>query len=215
MKKSILILAVSAFGFILPAEAQIKFGIRGGLNLNKVSWESSALMDNFDGKNRCGFFVGPTVEFTIPVAGLGVEGAILYDNRVTVLPTVSESTKTMQYILVPIDIKYTLGLSSKVSIYGATGPQFAYNIGDRDWKIDPNDLKAGFNDWKGDWELKKSEFSWNFGAGVKFLGHFQVGYTYNIRLGNTKDFSIKDTANSIKEGKLKDNTHKLSLTYYF
>jgi len=215
MKKSLVLLAISAMCFALPVSAQVKFGIKAGLNVNKVKWDSSNFNGNFDSNNRAGFFVGPTVSFTIPVAGLGVDAAVLYENKSTKLPTTDETTKTLQYLVVPLDVKYTLGLSSKVSIYGATGPQFAYNIGDRDWSIDANNVKAGFEQWKGDWELKKSEFSWNVGAGVTVLGHIQLGYTYNIKLGSTKDFSIKNTANDIKEGKLKDNSHKLSVTYFF
>lgn len=207
MKKNILSLAVivAALTFALPSQAQIKFGIKGGLNVDNVSLKN--LSSNFDGKNRTGFFAGVTADVTIPLAGLGADAALLYDNRVIGIEKDGiEANKTLHYVSLPINVKYTIGFSSLASVYLATGPQFSWNVGDRNWK------PAGITE---DWELKSSEFSWNVGCGVTALKHVRVGYNYNIALGNTAEFDAATTALNGVKGKLKNNTHQISLTYLF
>lgn len=207
MKKNILSLAVliAALSFALPSQAQVKFGVKAGLNMNSVSLKD--YKGNLDGDNRTGFFAGVTADVTIPLAGLGVEASLLYDNKSIALSDgTNESKKTLHYVSLPINAKYTIGFSSLASVYFATGPQFSWNVGDRNWA--PKNIQAG-------WELKKSEFSWNVGAGVTALKHIRVGYNYNIGIGKTAEATVLGTAINGVKGKLKNNTHQVSLTYIF
>jgi hypothetical protein len=207
MKKNILSFAVlvAALSFALPSQAQFKFGVKAGLNMNSVSLKD--YQGNLDGDNRTGFFAGVTADFTIPLAGLGVEASLLYDNKSIALSNgTNESKKTLHYVSLPINAKYTIGFSSLASVYFATGPQFSWNVGDRSWK--PANIQQG-------WELNKSEFSWNIGAGVTALKHIRVGYNYNIGIGKTAEASVLNTAIQGVKGKLKNNTHQVSLTYIF
>ena len=207
MKKNILSLAVliAALSFALPSQAQVKFGVKAGLNMNSVSLKD--YKGNLDGDNRAGFFAGVTADVTIPLAGLGVEASLLYDNKSIALSDgTNESKKTLHYVSLPINAKYTIGFSSLASVYFATGPQFSWNVGDRSWA--PKNIQAG-------WELKKSEFSWNVGAGVTALKHIRVGYNYNIGIGKTAEATVRGTAINGVKGKLKNNTHQVSLTYIF
>ena len=196
MKKNILSLAVivAALAFAMPSQAQIKFGIKGGLNVDNINLKHAQA--NVSAKNRTGFF-----------AGLGADIAVLYDNKVVgISDGTTEANKTLHYIDLPINAKYTVGFSSLVSAYIATGPQFSWNVGDRSWK------PANINQ---DWELKKSEFSWNVGCGVTALSHVRVGYNYNIALGKTAEITPLGIGTSAVKGKLKNNTHQISLTYLF
>ena len=211
MKKITLAVVVAAFVAALPAQAQVKFGVKAGLNVNSVSLKGN-LADNLDSKNRTGFFAGLTADVTIPLAGLGADISLLYDNKVVGASSedaatgdIYESNKTLHYITLPINAKYTIGLSSIASVYLATGPQFSWNVGDKNWKADLGN----------DWELNKSEFSWNVGAGATVFSHVRVGYNYNIGIGNTAEVSIPNTAGQAVKGKLKNNTHQISLTYFF
>ena len=207
MKKNILSLAVivAALAFAMPSQAQIKFGIKGGLNVDNINLKHAQA--NVSAKNRTGFFAGVTADVTIPLAGLGADIAVLYDNKVVgISDGTTEANKTLHYIDLPINAKYTVGFSSLVSAYIATGPQFSWNVGDRSWK------PANINQ---DWELKKSEFSWNVGCGVTALSHLRVGYNYNIALGKTAEITPLGTVTSAVKGKLKNNTHQISLTYLF
>ena len=221
MKKNILSLAVlvAAFAFAMPSQAQIKFGVKAGLNVN--SFNVKNLPVAIDQKNRNGFFAGVTADVTIPLAGLGADASLLYDNRCigiggndideddageVTTGEYTESHKTFHYISLPINVKYTVGLSSLASVYVATGPQFSWNIGDRHWN---------FADADEGWELKSSQFSWNVGCGVTALSHLRVGYNYNIALGNTAEMTVLGVGRDAIKGKLKNNTHQISLTYLF
>ena len=207
MKKNILSFAVlvAALSFALPSQAQFKFGVKAGLNMNSVSLKD--YQGSLDSDNRTGFFAGVTADFTIPLAGLGVEASLLYDNKSIALSDgTNESKKTLHYVSLPINAKYTIGFSSLASVYFATGPQFSWNVGDRSWK--PANIQQG-------WELNNSEFSWNIGAGVTALKHIRVGYNYNIGIGKTAEASVLNTGIQAVKGKLKNNTHQVSLTYIF
>ena len=208
MKKLFTLMAVVAALFVATqAQAQVQFGIKAGLNVDQVSIKDYE--KTLDKNNRTGFFVGVTADVTIPLAGLGADISLLYDNKVigvTEEKTNTEYNKTLHYVAIPINVKYTFGFSSLASVYLATGPQFSYNVGDRDWSLSGIDKN---------WELKKSEFSWNVGAGATVLKHVRIGYNYNIGIGNTAEVSVISTATSAVKGKLKNNTHQISLTYLF
>lgn len=51
-----LLIAV-CIGMAMPAQAQIHFGVKGGLNLSKASF--SNVKENFKKDNFTGFFIGP------------------------------------------------------------------------------------------------------------------------------------------------------------
>ena len=72
-----LIVLVAATYFAVPANAQLKFGIKGGLNITDMSLSN----DVFETSNRTGFFIGPTIKFTLPIVGLGIDASALYDQR--------------------------------------------------------------------------------------------------------------------------------------
>lgn len=203
MKKlfGIIMVAVAMF-MATPANAQFKFGLKAGLNVSKVSFDKDIAKNAID--SRTGFFVGPMAEFTVPIIGLGADVALLYDNKGVEVEGVSE---TLQYIDIPINVKYSIGLGSIVGVYVATGPQFSYNIG-------------GKQIFKHTYSLKSSEFSWNVGAGVKLLGHLQVGYNYNIGIGKTGEMDsalgeAAGVAGKFINGDVKNNTHQISVAYLF
>lgn len=203
MKKlfGIIMVAVAMF-MATPANAQFKFGVKAGLNVSKVSFDKDIAKNAID--SRTGFFVGPMAEFTVPIIGLGADVAVLYDNKGVEVDGVSE---TLQYIDIPINVKYSIGLGSIVGVYVATGPQFSYNIG-------------GKQIFENSYSLKSSEFSWNVGAGVKLLGHLQVGYNYNIGIGKTGEMgsALDVTTGQIGNfvnGDVKNNTHQISVAYLF
>lgn len=193
MKKCITVLLVVA-GLLMatPAQAQLKFGVKAGVNLSKASLSGT----NIKEKNFTGYSVGPMAEFTIPLIGLGVDGALLYSHKGAIKTDVG--TAKMNTIEIPINLKYTIGLGNLAGIYIAAGPQFGYNIG-----------KKTFSEY--DFKLKGSNLSANIGAGVKLLGHLQAGINYNIALGKTGE-SID---NQVDAFDFKTNTWQISVAYLF
>ncbi|MEG0456451.1 MAG: porin family protein, partial [Bacteroides sp.] len=122
MKKimSVLLVAICLV-MAIPAQAQLKFGVKGGLNLAKADFNKS----DFKTDNFTGFFIGPMAELTIPVVGLGVDGALLFSQRGIKVEGESEKENGLE---IPVNLKYTIGLGSLLGIYVAAGPDFYFNF---------------------------------------------------------------------------------------
>lgn len=204
MKKFFVLMVVMAVTAVMPASAQgVKIGVKGGLNNTQMKFDKSV----FDAENRFGWFAGPVVKIDLPITGLGVDIAGLYDQRET---KVNDEKIQQKSILVPINARLNLGLGDAAGIYVAAGPQFGFNIGDDEFKWKDKD------NYENTFQLKKSSFSVNLGAGLYLSDHFEVGFTYNIAMGKTADATFKD---AIKTATTNDDTKAkawtISACYYF
>lgn len=193
------------------AEAQVKFGIKGGLNVTSMSLDSKVL----DAENRAGFFIGPTLKFTLPVVGLGIDASALYDQReakakAEVEGAEVESNFKTQSVNIPINVRYGFGLGSTASIFLFAGPQFGFNVGDKNQSI--------FKDM-GEWHLKSSTFSVNVGVGAMLLSHLQLSANYNIACGKTGDMTVSkalgETGQNLFSKNGRTNAWQIGLAYYF
>lgn len=188
------------------AEAQVKFGIKGGLNVTSMSLDSKVL----DAENRAGFFIGPTLKFTLPVVGLGIDASALYDQREAKAKAEVESNFKTQSVNIPINVRYGFGLGSTASIFLFAGPQFGFNVGDKNQSI--------FKDM-GEWRLKSSTFSVNVGVGAMLLSHLQLSANYNIACGKTGDMTVSkalgETGQNLFSKNGRTNAWQIGLAYYF
>ena len=182
-------------GMAMPAQAQIHFGVKGGLNLSKASF--SNVSENFKKDNFTGFFIGPMAEFNIPIVGLGVDASLLFAQRaMKVSEGNDEYTVKQDGLDIPVNLKYNIGLGSLLGLYIAAGPDFYFDF-------------AGNKTIEGvKTDKKKAEVGINVGAGVKLLNHLQVGANYNIPLGDTAKFE-----NEV--GSYKTKTWQVSVAYIF
>ena len=198
MKKILTVVVLfAALMTAVPAKAEVKFGLKGGLNLTSMSLDANAISKS----NQAGFFIGPTVKFTLPIVGLGFDASALYDQRKA---EVDDTSIKQQSIQIPINLRYGIGLGSTASIYFFAGPQFGFNVGDKDIKTDV-----------GNWTFNSSSVSANVGLGLMLLGHLQVSANYNFGLGKTGELeqNIPGAIKSIDDGKL--NAWQIGLTYFF
>lgn len=207
--KKIFSLALLAFMMMaMPANAQIKFGLKGGVNVTSMSFSNEV----FDASNRTGFFIGPTVKIQLPLVGLGIDASALYDQReakIKVGEVETGSSVKQQAIAVPINLRYGWGLSSLANIFLFAGPQFSFNVGDKDVELDGT---------KGTWNLKNSNFSVNVGAGVTILKHLQLSANYNIACGKTGDAAwdqVTEALSKEKKSRGRFNAWQIGLAYYF
>ena len=201
--KKIFTLVVLLATMTVAAQAQIKFGVKGGLNLTSMKFDNSLV----DKSNQSGFFIGPTIKFTLPVVGLGIDAAALYDQRSS---KIDDETIKQQSIQVPINLRYGIGLGSTASIYFFAGPQFGFAVGN---KGEVN-AKAIANEVK-EWRLKDSNLSANAGVGLMLMNHLQVSANYNFALGKTGDCDVLDATGKIISGETKANAWQLSVAYFF
>ena len=222
------ILAVVALSASQPAQAQFSWGLTGGVNITDMKFSGEALSKD----NRSGFFIGPKVKFTVPVVGLALDASVVYDQRsfkgaTTNGTDVVDETVKQQYINVPINVRYSLGLGSVASVHAAVGPQFGFNVGDKNWSlgsiINPTD-NSPLN--LGGYSLKSSNLSLNFSVGATLLKHIEVYGRYNMALGKTGEYSLSQILNSastattqlakeVVTGNLKSNSWQIGVAYYF
>lgn len=208
--KRLLLSIVLVLTMAMAVQAQhVKFGFKGGLDIVDMKFSEEV----FNTSNKVGWFVGPTLQASI-IAGLGADISAFYDLKQYELTTGQSTSGTtsktenikQRSVLVPINVRYKIGLGETAGVYLAAGPQFAFNIGD--------DYKDIFKDdaLQSTFQLKKSNLSINLGAGVYLSEHFEVGFAYNIALGSTADANWK---NSTKDIDSKPKSWQISAAYLF
>ena len=210
MKKFLSSLVLLAVMAVMPASAQIaKFGVKGGLNVSSMSFDK----DVVNSENRAGWFIGPSLKLSLPVLPIGVDIAAFYDQKET---GINDEVIKQQSIIIPLNLRGNFGLGSLAAVYIAAGPQFGFNVGDDDFSWTMDGVNNSF-------QLKKSSLSLNLGAGVTVLKHLEIGFAYNIPLGNTSDASVLGVAgnlageawDTITGNDAKTNTWSISAAYYF
>lgn len=206
-KLQLLLLMAVAILLTVPASAQVKFGLKGGIDATSLKLNETT----FDKSNRVGFYIGPTVKFTLPLVGLGVDASALYDQRsakVEENTTKEETSLDQKQIAIPINLRYSVGLGSLANFFVFAGPQFGFNVGG-DKNI------SGY-----DWKWKDSNFSVNLGLGVTLLSHLQLNANYNIACGKTGDATWNNTLDAVSKSTSKNfharyNAWQIGLAYYF
>lgn len=163
---------------IVPAQGQIKFGLKVGTAVNhlKFSDSESVWQDVTDNSNRAGFLGGGMMEFTVPLIGVGFDASVLYVHRTSKNNYPGGENIARDYIDIPINLKYKLSIpivQKVIKPFVTTGPSFAFLTS-----------KKHVRDAL---ENKKSDISWNFGFGVELLSHVQVAASYGFSLNNTLD----------------------------
>ena len=201
--KRLVTLVVLLAALTVGVQAQsLKFGVKGGLDLVSMSFSEKV----FDTSNKAGWFVGPTLQLNL-IGGLGADIAAFYDQK-----TAEVNTKTikMKSVLVPLNVRYKFGLGKTVGLYVAAGPQFAFNVGDSEYKWTDKEF------YENTFQLKKSNFSINLGAGVYLTKHLDVGFAYNIAMGKTADvekYNNYEMRSFIDDTKTK--SWQISAAYFF
>ena len=188
MKKIVSLLMVAvALMMVAPVQAQlVKFGLKGGMDFTKLDLDAKSISEVTE--SSTGFFIGPMAEFTLPIVGLGIDGAVMFAQR-------GKDELKQQGLEVPVNLKFTMGAGSMLGFYLAAGPDFFFNFKDID--------VAG-------WEAKKTQVALNLGAGFKLLRKLQIGVTYQIPMGDS--FELKDAGSLVTA---KNKTWQASLAYIF
>ena len=197
-------MVVMAMFAVMPASAQgIAFGVKGGVNITKMSIDDEAVKS----ESGVGFFVGPTLKLDI-LPFFGVQGSIFYEQANS--KVAGEKIKR-QSVIVPIDARVNLKLNEEAGIYLTTGPQFGFNVGEDEFTWNES------SSYKNTFQMKKSMFNWNFGIGAMLTKKIEVGAVYS--LGISKTGELEDELNKAKannnELKPKSSTVQISATLFF
>ena len=209
-----LVAMVAMTAFSVHAQ-QVKFGVKGGLDLTELKLKNAG--DMFKAENKVGWFIGPTLKLSMP-GGLGFDIAALYNQRESDLNVyyVNENNtaesldklKTKQ-VIVPLNVRYTIGLGDALNIFGYAGPQVAFRIGDEVQTL------TNLKDEVAEWRLKNSNFSVNVGLGIT-IESLQLSANYNVGVGKTGEVTWRDATHAATEGfKGNYNSWQISLAYFF
>jgi hypothetical protein len=155
MKKTILIMCL-AFGFSQISNAQIAFGLKGGLNYNSNSIKETST-DVFSGaKSKTGYHAGIWLRLKVPVLGLYLRPELVFTNLENEV-FYEFTQKTTGYSFQKIDIPLLLG--KKIFGIGNVyiGPSFQYILAS-DFEI--NDISSI--------DSKGFTMGLQFGGGVEF-----------------------------------------------
>ncbi len=163
MKKTILlVVALFAFGY---TQAQLKGGIKGGLNFANVDSDTDA-----DGKT--GYHFG--VYLNAGLAGFSIQPEILYSVK-------GAEDFDLTYIEIPILLQKNFAKVLNIHL----GPQFGFLTKAESEFVDPITGSSTNADIKDN--LKSADLSAVFGAGVNLPGGLSGGLRYVLGLSDIGD----------------------------
>lgn len=184
--------------------AQVRFGIRGGANLTQLSFKGDAY---YSIDNCIGYSFGPVVKFSLPIKGLGVDIAALYDYRNAKVfspglcgARIFKSSLKQHQIVLPVNLRYGLEFG-RFEPYIFAGPQIGFGFNNEEIRMD-----------YGDWNPKNNYWSVNVGIGTMFKDNWQISLEYNIVCGENAYVDINNNE-VLSEGIL--NALQLCFGYYF
>ncbi len=180
----------------LPASAQLRFGVKAGVNIADASLSWSAL----DKGNVTGFHVGPSLEMGIPLTGLNLDLSVLYSQKGV---KVDDLTMKTDYLDVPLYLKWKIGLPI-VKVFLQAGPYVSFRVaGDKLLDVPSKVID----------DVKSKSFGagLNFGFGVEVFKHLQVSANYG--LGLTNNFEAFKAEDLISKGK--NRVWSVTAGYYF
>ena len=139
--------------------------------------------------------MGPSVKLSLPITGLSVESALLYEQKESDVKAQNSSNTHIlrqKQVSLPLHARYSVGLGSVANVFIYAGPQFSYNLGNS-YKTLKEDVTT--------WNFSKTNLSVNAGLGVTMLKSFQLSVGYNKAIGKTGEVSFNDAIKKSIEGK--------------
>lgn len=202
LKKALLTLMVVILG-AGAANAQLRFGVKAGLNINSLHLNNTKEMLAKD--NQCGFTAGVMTEFQVPVIGLCFDLSAMYTRLNSTTYDVpgaadNEMSYNKNFLEIPINLKYKFGLpvvGNFFTPYIFTGPAFAI-------KLDKNSLDAI--------QTKTCQTSWNVGLGFQIVQHLQLQAGYGFGINNIAKMAVNTNPEQVK---VKNNYWTVTAAWLF
>ena len=199
--------------------AQIKFGVKAGLNLSNMLAKDNDQTYSENFKMKPGFHVGATVEFPI-VKRFSFEAGLLLATKGTKMnekETFGNETSELKgkinlfYLDIPLTAKVTFDIGS-AKIYGAFGPYLGIGLKGKskieitamgETETDNETIKFG----SGDDQVKRLDYGLTAGAGVE-INSAQIGISYGLGLANLNN-------NTDNGAKTQNRVLEISVGYKF
>ena len=204
MKKIILAIVMTAY-FVSQINAQVNFGIKGGLNFDKFKIDykdpKGSAAEQFKLANASGWQAGALLQIKIPIIGIGIQPELLYTVKKANL---DGKTNSINYFEVPVNFQWGPDLLI-VRPFVMFGPYFGYAVSLKGNKFD---------------KLKKEQienFDWGIGVGAGLdIWKFQLGARYSWGMKDVVgDVTDVDDLGLENLKQIKNRTLSLSLAYKF
>lgn len=226
--KNLIIVILVGIAFIIPTStfAQIKFGIKAGINLADMNGRVDGIKDS-DTKTKLGFNLGGVLNYSFTDI-LSLETGLILDSKgyeyrfdsngdFSSKADYGKLVTSIYYLDVPINLKVRYDLGN-IKVFGRFGPYIGFALSGKikatgDLKNDMKDLGLDtekpieFGGSATNDDLKGFDFGLIFGAGVG-IGKVEIGADYDWGLLNILPGG--DSDNYIRNG-----VFKFSLAYMF
>ena len=170
---------------VICTNAQVKFGIKGGVNFAKQKWSASGATISFDSK--VGFMAGVILESPFSES-LFFQSGVLFSQKgmkmsASATGATSDIDMTLNYLDVPLNIIYKAN-AGNVKILLSAGPVLSYGMsGKGTANGQSGDIKFG-----SDADFKSMDIGLGIGGGVE-VSNFQIGLNYTLGLSNVSTMS--------------------------
>jgi hypothetical protein len=223
MKKLTMILA--ALAVTLSVNAQVKFGVKAGLNVSNISNVSTSALGmdatalESDGM-AIGFHAGAFVNFSFGRL-FGLQPEVLFSmqggkQKLGQLAGGSDAIDfTFDYINVPVlfEIKPFANFGILV------GPQVGLNIyksaSNGEETYSGSDFDDSFEEIGGSDLFKSLDFAVALGVQYTFINHLTIGARYNLGLTNTFSSTVSESIVNVNVSGWKNNVAQVSIAWSF
>ena len=194
MKKTAIILFAALFIFALQAQAQVRGGVRAGLNM--ATWGGDAVGSFSDMMNATGYMKSEmrpglhagaylrvplnnvvSLEPGLYYSGKGMQITQTFETNSIIKPRATINNNS-HYIEMPVLLRFNVGPGFQVY----AGPQLSYLVENR-VRAEAGILGLSYeHEWKVDPGLRKADFGITGGLGYEFAGgiNLQAGYEYGL-----------------------------------
>ena len=223
--KKILILSLALF-LGIGAAAQVKFGVKAGLNLSSVSdVEASALgisisaLEN-DGM-AIGFHAGGFINFSFgqyiglqPEVLFSMQGGKQKFSASPIFPA-ELSNASIDYNFSYINIPVLLDIKPFANFSILVGPQIGFNIHKSATAKGETISGSDFDDFFGEDTFKSFDFAVVGGLQYTFIEHLTIGARYNFGLTNACSTSMRESGVDVDVKGWKNSVIQISVGWTF
>ena len=181
---------------VLPAAAQVRLGVRGGVTVGKLRFDRELISSD----NRVGYTGGLLLDMNIPIVGIGIEASAMYTHRNNRLTDETQYFKR-HYIDIPVYARYRMTIPSLSRVFAPvifTGPTFSILFNE---------------DAPTNYKNSKTFLSWDVGAGADLFNHVRLTASYGIGISKAMSYINQEYSGSKVTGK--DRCWTISAAYLF
>ena len=199
MKKGISLFSLLLLFVTIQSFAQVKFGVKAGLNLSNMTAKDNTRTYSNNYKTKTGFHFGVTAEFPISES-FSFEPGMLYSSKGYMYKETDYNvTASVNYLEIPMNAIYKIDLSGAKMLISA-GPYLGFALSGKykgtEKGYDFNEsIKIGNNADNDD--IKSLDYGLNIGVGAE-IKQITIGLQYGLGLANISTYTREGTKSSNK-----------------